>query len=83
MLMVPQQHRLFSLAPDAPTVALGLNGSAIFIGAALGSALGGLMLTATGPFWLAPAGALVAAVAVVLARENAAAPARGPVPALP
>jgi predicted MFS family arabinose efflux permease len=81
MLMVPQQHRLFSLAPDAPTVALGLNGSAIFIGAGLGSALGGLMLAATGPFWLAPAGALVAVVAVVLARENAAAPAREPAPA--
>ncbi|MEA3115128.1 MAG: transporter, family, inner rane transport protein, partial [Caballeronia sp.] len=31
-LMVPQQHRLFSLAPDAPTVALGLNGSAIYAG---------------------------------------------------
>ena len=81
MLMVPQQHRLFTLAPDAPTVALGLNGSAIYVGAGLGSALGGLLLAATGPFWLAPAGALVAVVAVVLARENASAPAREPLPA--
>ncbi len=83
MLMVPQQHRLFALAPDAPTVALGLNGSAIFVGAALGSALGGLILATAGPSWLAPAGALVAVGAVVLARENAAAPAREPATALP
>jgi MFS transporter, DHA1 family, inner membrane transport protein len=72
MLMVPQQHRLFTLAPDAPTVALGLNGSAIYVGAGLGSALGGSVLAATGTFWLAPAGALVALCAVALATENSA-----------
>jgi MFS transporter, DHA1 family, inner membrane transport protein len=80
MLMVPQQHRLFTLAPDAPTVALGLNGSAIYVGAALGSALGGTVLAAAGPFWLAPAGALAAVAALAVARKNAAVPARQPVP---
>ncbi|WP_370945201.1 MFS transporter [Amycolatopsis sp. cg5] len=63
MLMVPQQHRLFSLAPDAPSVALGLNGSAIYAGGALGSAVGGTVLAVAGPKWLGP----VAAVSVLLA----------------
>jgi predicted MFS family arabinose efflux permease len=71
MLMVPQQHRLFSIAPDAPTVALGLNGSAIYIGAGLGSALGGAALSAAGPGWLAPIATVVAVVALALAMENA------------
>lgn len=70
MLMVPQQHRLFTLAPDAPTVALGLNGSATYVGAGLGSALGGVALAAAGPAWLAPIAAVVALGAVALALEN-------------
>ncbi|TCO55018.1 MFS transporter [Actinocrispum wychmicini] len=60
MIMVPQQHRLFAIAPDAPTVALGLNGSAIYLGGALGSAFGGLILIDPGVAWLPLAGALVA-----------------------
>jgi MFS transporter, DHA1 family, inner membrane transport protein len=79
MLMVPQQHRLFTLAPDAPTVALGLNGSAVYVGAGLGSALGGVLLAAAGPFWLAPAGALVAVLALLVARaDSATMPGRAP-----
>jgi len=68
--MVPQQHRLFTVAPDAPTVALGLNGSAMYVGAGLGSALGGLALATAGTAWLAPAGAAVAAVALLLAARR-------------
>jgi MFS transporter, DHA1 family, inner membrane transport protein len=79
MLMVPQQHRLFTLAPDVPTVALGLNGSAIYVGAGLGSALGGVALAAAGTAWLAPLAAVVAVAAVALALENTAI--REPVPA--
>ncbi len=67
MLMVPQQHRLFTLAPDAPTVALGLNGSAIYIGGALGSALGGAVLAGPGVWWLGPVGAVAAVSALALA----------------
>jgi predicted MFS family arabinose efflux permease len=66
MLMVPQQHRLYTLAPDAPTVALGLNGSAIYIGGALGSALGGAVLAGAGVWWLGPVGALAALAALTL-----------------
>ena len=67
MLMVPQQHRLFSAAPDVPIVAVGLNGSAIYFGGALGSAMGGVVLTTAGVHWLATAGALAAVVGFVLA----------------
>ncbi|HEX6353888.1 MFS transporter [Actinophytocola sp.] len=81
MLMVPQQHRLFTLAPDAPTVALGLNGSAIYVGAALGSAIGGLALSSAGAAWLAPVAAIVAVGAVIAAAENTAVPVREPAPA--
>ncbi|MBB5853511.1 MFS transporter [Amycolatopsis umgeniensis] len=66
MLMVPQQHRLFSLAPDAPTVALGLNGSAIYAGGALGAALGGVVLSSAGVWWVAPVAAFVALLAFAL-----------------
>ncbi|MET0134849.1 MAG: MFS transporter [Kibdelosporangium sp.] len=67
MLMVPQQHRLFALAPDAPTVALGLNGSMAYLGGGLGSAFGGLVLDNAGVRWLPAAGALVAVLALTLA----------------
>ncbi|MFD5093283.1 MFS transporter [Amycolatopsis thailandensis] len=66
MLMVPQQHRLFSLAPDAPTVALGLNGSAIYGGGALGAALGGVVLSSAGVWWVGPVAAFVAVLAFAL-----------------
>ncbi|MEV0085682.1 MFS transporter [Saccharopolyspora sp. NPDC050642] len=71
MLMVPQQHRLFALAQDAPTVALGLNGSAIYVGAALGSAVGGGVLATAGAAWVAPAAATVAALGLLLALATA------------
>ncbi|KFU78984.1 Predicted arabinose efflux permease, MFS family [Amycolatopsis lurida] len=66
MLMVPQQHRLFSLAPDAPTVAMGLNGSAIYGGGALGAALGGVVLSSAGVGWVGPVAAFVALLGFAL-----------------
>ncbi len=74
MLMVPQQHRLFTIAPDVPTVALGVNGSAIYVGGALGSALGGVVLAAAGPSWIGPAGALAAVAALALCVNRTASP---------
>jgi predicted MFS family arabinose efflux permease len=78
MLMVPQQHRLFSIAPDAPTVALGLNGSAMYAGGALGSAVGGAILANAGVGWLGPAAGVVALAGLALALTW---PSRSPVPA--
>ncbi|MER5846334.1 MFS transporter [Streptomyces sp. NPDC002012] len=52
VIVVPQQHRLIALSPAAAPVLLGLNASALYIGVALGSGLGGL---AQEWFGLAPA----------------------------
>jgi predicted MFS family arabinose efflux permease len=41
---VPQQHRLIGLRPDHSAIVVALNASAIYLGSAVGSALGGLAL---------------------------------------
>lgn len=65
VIVVPQQHRLLALGPTAAPVLLGLNSSALYLGMALGGALGGL---AQDGFGLAPAQlGLVAAGTTVLA----------------
>jgi len=43
-VMAPQQSRLLSIAPDKASVVLALNAAAIYIGAAIGSALGASVL---------------------------------------
>ncbi|HEY3688353.1 MAG TPA: MFS transporter [Streptosporangiaceae bacterium] len=82
-LFIPQQNRVFAAGGDVATVALSLNGSMNYVGTALGTALGGVVLAAAGPLWLAPAAAagaaLVLAVAWLTAPERRA-PAE-PVPA--
>ncbi|MFF5716037.1 MFS transporter [Streptomyces buecherae] len=45
-LQVPQQHRLLAVSARRGTVALALNNSALYLGSAVGSALGGLALAA-------------------------------------
>ncbi|MFE6780471.1 MFS transporter [Streptomyces sp. NPDC057702] len=45
-LQVPQQHRLLAVGAERGTVALALNNSALYLGSAVGSALGGLALAA-------------------------------------
>ncbi|MEU0024581.1 MFS transporter [Streptomyces sp. NPDC006335] len=62
-LQVPQQHQLIAARPDQAPVAVSLNSSAVYLGSALGSALGGVTLAAGAapadlPYWT---GALVAA----------------------
>ncbi|WP_251058627.1 MFS transporter [Streptomyces sp. ISL-87] len=49
---VLQQHRLVAHAPAATPVLLGLNSSAIYLGIALGGALGGLFQKWISPVWL-------------------------------
>src|SRR5262249_2178320 len=46
--VTPQQSRLVALAPDHPGIMMSLNTSAIFIGVAIGSALGGAALARGG-----------------------------------
>ena len=48
LTIVSQQHRLFAAVPQIAPVAVGLNGSGIYIATALGAAAGGLALTVGG-----------------------------------
>ena len=64
---VPQQARLASLAPDSAAIVMALNGSAISLGAALGSGLGGVALAAgSSPNGLLGVAAVILAGTVVL-----------------
>ncbi|MFI6364630.1 MFS transporter [Nocardia sp. NPDC050630] len=65
-ILIPQQFRLFAIAHDAPTVALGLNGSAIYLGSGIGSLLGGTVLDSSGASWLPWTSAAVGFLALAL-----------------
>ncbi|QCR43468.1 MFS transporter [Curtobacterium sp. SGAir0471] len=65
LAVVPQQARLFTTVPRIAAVAVGLNGSAIYCGSALGAALGGVALTFGGAEALAFTAAAIALVATV------------------
>ncbi|MEM8788560.1 MAG: MFS transporter [Pseudomonadota bacterium] len=57
--MAPQQMRLIALAPERQAVLLALNAAAIYVGAAIGGAVGGWTLGGAGALALGPvAGAL-------------------------
>lgn len=56
-LQVPQQHQLLAVRAERGTVALALNNSALYLGSAVGSALGGLALAAGAPASALPWGA--------------------------
>ncbi|MBF6334487.1 MFS transporter [Nocardia abscessus] len=79
-ILVPQQHRLFGIAPDAPTVALGLNGSAIYLGAGIGSIVGATVLDSSGSAWLPWTSTLIACLALALALQKAQSPSKTPAP---
>jgi MFS transporter, DHA1 family, inner membrane transport protein len=64
-VMVPQQMRLVSLAPQAQGVVLALNAAAIYVAASLGSALGGQVFTRSGLAETGIAGGAVAMLGVV------------------
>lgn len=56
--MTAQQSRLISLAPETAPVAMSLNAAAIYLGAAIGTAAGGVILEAHGLLALGIAGAI-------------------------
>jgi predicted MFS family arabinose efflux permease len=60
--MAAQQARLIGLAPTAAPVMLALNAAGVYVGAALGSAFGGLVLAG---FGLGPLGLVAGALMVV------------------
>lgn len=64
---VPQQARLAALAPDSAAIVMALNGSAIALGSALGSGLGGVALsTGTSPYGLLVLAAVILALTLGL-----------------
>lgn len=58
--MAAQQVRLLALAPEQASVVLALNAAAIYVGAAVGSALGGVVLDRMGLLALGAAGGIAA-----------------------
>ncbi|SHH52804.1 MFS transporter [Marivita hallyeonensis] len=72
--MAPQQVRLLNLAPSIAAVVLALNAAAIYIGTAVGSALGGAVQSAAGITWLGAAAgcAALGALVHILASHRAA-----------
>ena len=63
LTIVPQQHRLFALVPHLAPVAMGLNGSAIYVASALAAGIGGGVLALAGAAALAPAAAVAGLLA--------------------
>jgi predicted MFS family arabinose efflux permease len=68
---VLQQHRLVAHAPASTPVLLGLNSSAIYLGVALGGALGGLFQNWISPVWLGVPAAGVTLLALLLTLASA------------
>ena len=75
-LMTAQQARLVSLTPALASVSLSLNSSAIYLGSAMGAAVGALVIAHDGVRWLGEgaAGFSVAALLSVFIRRDACLP---------
>jgi len=67
LTIVPQQHRLFATVPRLAPVAVGLNGSGIYIATALGAAAGGAALAAGGSAAPAVTAAAIGLLAIAIA----------------
>jgi MFS transporter, DHA1 family, inner membrane transport protein len=73
LTIVPRQHRLFATVPALAPVAVGLNGSAIYIGSALGAGTGGAALAIGGraaTITAAIIGALAVTIAAAIVSEH-------------
>ena len=67
LTIVPQQHRLFAAVPKLAPVAVGLNGSGIYIATALGASAGGTVLDTGGSAALPVTAAAIGLLAVIVA----------------
>ena len=67
LTIVPQQHRLFATVPKIAPVAVGLNGSGIYIATALGAAVGGVALAIGGSAAPSVTAAVIGLLAVLVA----------------
>lgn len=66
LTVVPQQHRLFAVVPRLAPVAVGLNGSGIYIASALGAAVGGVALAIGGNAMATVTAAAIGALAIIV-----------------
>ncbi|WP_405493009.1 hypothetical protein [Nocardia sp. NBC_00511] len=64
--MVPQQHRMFALVPAVAPIAMGLNGSAVYLSVALAAASGGGVLAVAGTAGLIPTAIIIGLLAVIV-----------------
>jgi DHA1 family inner membrane transport protein len=55
---------LIGMRPEMANLLLALNGSAVYGGMAVGSAVGGYVYGAVGVFWLAPTSAIFVVLAI-------------------
>lgn len=69
-MMIPQQILLMQRNPERGAVVLGLNATMNYLGFALGSGLGGLVVAGLGYDWLGVAGGAVAGLAVLLSLRS-------------
>jgi MFS transporter, DHA1 family, inner membrane transport protein len=67
LTVVPQQHRLFAAVPKLAAVAVGRNGSGIYVATALGAGVGGATLAIGCGTALAVTAAVIGLLAVVVA----------------
>jgi predicted MFS family arabinose efflux permease len=66
-LLVPQQHRLISIAPSGAPLLLGLNSAAIYVGVSMSGLIGGAAITRIDSHSLGLVGAVFIAVALFVA----------------
>src|SRR5262249_12851181 len=67
LLFIPQQQRLLSVAPEHANVLLALNNSGLYLGIAIGAALGGVALRHVAVTQLAWVGVLAILMALLIA----------------
>jgi MFS transporter, DHA1 family, inner membrane transport protein len=67
LTIVPQQHPIFTAVPRIASVAVGLNGSGIYLATALGAAAGGAGLAAGGSATPAAPAAVIGVLAIAVA----------------
>lgn len=69
LTIVPQQHRIFAAVPRIAPIAIGLNGSGIYIATALGGAAGGTALALGGGIAVPATAAVIGLLSVVTAQS--------------
>jgi predicted MFS family arabinose efflux permease len=84
-VLVPQQHRLVTIAPHIAPVVLGLNTSCTYLGVSAAGVVGAIAIETAGARWLGAVGAVLIVVALVMAelasfRIDAARPADALIP---